>query len=443
MNLRTALAVPALAAALVAPRPALADEAATVARAREILRLYLDGKFDAFRETGTPDVKGALRPGLADQMAAQIAAQIGAFRKEIGETHSSQGGLTSVTFALDHERGTLKLLVAVDAEGRMAGFFVAGLEPRSDWKAPDYADPSAFSEESVVVGADPFALPGTLTLPREKGPLPAVVLVHGSGPNDADETILANKPFKDLAWGLATRGIAVLRYDKRTKAHGAKMTGAVSLDEETIDDAVAAAALLRSRKEIDPARVFVVGHSLGGTAAPFIAKKDGKLAGIVLLAGTPRPALDLVVEQMEHIARQSGAPGIDDAEKAGIDEFRKSAADIRAGKKEALEANLLGAPGAYWASFDTLDAAGAAKALSIPILVCHGGRDYQVTAACLDAWKKALGARPNVSFEVFEKLNHLFIAGDGVSAPEEYALPGHVDAAVVGRVADFVRKTKS
>lgn len=434
MTTRRALACLIALAVAAAPASLAADP---VPRAREILRLYLDGKFDEFREAGTPDVKSALRPGLADQMSAQIAAQIGAFRKEIGETHSAQGGLTSVTFTLDHERGTLKLLVAVDAEGRMAGFFVAGLEPRTDgWKAPGYADANAFAEESVVVGKDPWALPGTLTLPKKAGPFPAVVLVHGSGPNDADETILANKPFKDLAWGLATRGIAVLRYEKRTKAHGAKMTGTVTLDEETIDDAVAAAALLRARKDVDPERVFVLGHSLGGTAAPFIAKKDGKLRGLVVLAGTPRPALDLVAEQMEHIARADGT--VSEEEKKGLEDWKKSAADLRAGKKEALAANLLGAPGAYWLSFDTLDAAGAAKSLSLPMLFLQGGRDYQVTRACFETWQRALSGMKNVTFREFADSNHLFMAGEGVSTPDEYGKPGHVDGKVIDFVAEWI-----
>jgi dienelactone hydrolase len=325
----------------------------------------------------------------------------------------------------------------------MAGFFVAGIEPRVSWTAPEYADPAAFTEETVVVGKDPWALPAMLSLPKPANAnarVPAVVLVHGSGPNDADETILANKPFKDLAWGLASRGIAVLRYEKRTKAHGAKMTGDVTLYDETIDDAVSAAALLRERKEIDPERVFVLGHSLGGTAAPFIAKKDGKLRGLVILAGTPRPALDLVVEQIEHMARLDGA--VSDEEKEGVDGFKKSAADIRAGKQEALDANLLGAPGKYWLTFDTLDAAGAAKSLSLPMLFLQGGRDYQVTGVCFAAWKTALEARKGVTFRLYEKLNHLFIAGEGVSSPDEYGKPGHVDGAVIRDVAEWILAAK-
>ena len=106
-------------------------------------------------------------------------------------------------------------------------------------------------------------------MPNGAGPFPAVVLIHGSGPHDRDETIGPNKPFRDLADGLASRRIAVLRYEKRTRHHGGKMLGTtVTIKEEVLDDAVAAAELLRQTPGLDPKRVFVVGHSLGAMLAP-------------------------------------------------------------------------------------------------------------------------------------------------------------------------------
>src|SRR5690606_33004513 len=143
------------------------------------------------------------------------------------------------------------------------------------YQAPSYADPARFSEREATVGSGTWALPGTLTLPKKEGKFPAVILVHGSGPNDRDETLGPNKPFRDLAHGLATRGIAVLRYDKRTLVHpkalASEVGAALTLREETIDDALAAAALLRTIPEVDASKIFVVGHSLGGTAIPRIA----------------------------------------------------------------------------------------------------------------------------------------------------------------------------
>ena len=147
-------------------------------------------------------------------------------------------------------------------------------------------------------------MPGTLSMPVGRGAA-AIVLVHGSGPNNRDETLGPNKPFRDLAWGLAQRGIAVLRYEKRTRQHGAKLAAAnrnFTVREETTEDAVLAVKLLRSRKEFDPKRIFVLGHSLGGTLAPRIAVEDGALAGIIILAGATRPLQDVAREQLVYLS---------------------------------------------------------------------------------------------------------------------------------------------
>src|SRR5262249_23144105 len=145
------------------------------------------------------------------------------------------------------------------------------------------------------------------------GPFPAVVLVHGSGPNDRDETILGNKPFRDLAGGLASQGIAVLRYEKRTRAHAAKLAVKTpTLDEEVTDDAVAAGKLLRRTKDVDPKRVFVLGHSLGATMAPRIGERDPDIAGLIVLAGATRPLEDLILEQVSYAFSLRGEPSEED-----------------------------------------------------------------------------------------------------------------------------------
>ena len=152
-------------------------------------------------------------------------------------------------------------------------------------------------------------MPGTLTLPRGEGPFAAAVLVHGSGPQDRDETIGPNKPFRDLAWGLASQGIAVLRYEKRTHTHGRawpRCVKTLTIKEETIDDALAAVAELRKHKEINAKHIVVIGHSLGATAAPQIGERDKSIAGLVLLAGNARPLEDLVLEQITYIKSLNG-----------------------------------------------------------------------------------------------------------------------------------------
>ncbi len=106
---------------------------------------------------------------------------------------------------------------------RLSGLSMRPPAPEVPYAPPDYAVAGAYTEREVTVGSGEWALPGTLTMPAGPGRFPAVVLVHGSGPNDRDETFGPNKTFKDLALGLASRGVAVLRYDKRTKVYGAKI----------------------------------------------------------------------------------------------------------------------------------------------------------------------------------------------------------------------------
>ena len=161
-------------------------------------------------------------------------------------------------------------------------------------------------QEKIILGqGSRFPLKGMLTLPDGDGPFPAVVLVHGSGSSNMDEKVGKLTPFKDIALGLADRGIASVRYDKRSYAHGLKMVldrkTVITAREETIDDALLAASLLRSDSRIDPDRVFLLGHSMGGMLAPRIECSGGDFRGLILLAGTPRRMEEVLADQIRQI----------------------------------------------------------------------------------------------------------------------------------------------
>ena len=195
----------------------------------------------------------------------------------IAEPVMARDGKNSlVSFPVKFSKAPVSIQFTLDEKLRVAGLYLrpanAPLPPL--WKRPAYSHPDTFQEREVSVGRDPWKLGGTLLIPSGKGPFPGVVLVHGPGPNDRDESIYATRLFRDLAEALASRGIAVLRYDKRTKVYGEKMsqTG-YTLQQETVEDAVLAVAFLRAQPEIR--KVFLVAHSLGGYAAPRIAAKDG------------------------------------------------------------------------------------------------------------------------------------------------------------------------
>jgi dienelactone hydrolase len=279
-------------------------------------------------------------------------------------------------------------------------------------------------------------------MPKGEGPHPAVVLVHGSGPNDRDETIGPNKPFRDIAHGLASRGIAVLRYDKRTRVHGQRILQlgtAFTVKEESVDDAVAAVELLKETERIDSDRVYVLGHSLGGMVIPRIAAEKPGARGYIILAGATRPLEDLMLEQVTYIAELDGE--ISEEEKEGIREIEKGIEKIRAldpEKPKGTRKDLLGALPPYWLDLRGYDPAEQAKAMEEPILILQGERDYQVTLVDFDNWKKAVGEKENVTLKSYPALNHLFMAGKGKSKPAEYQIPANVSEEVILDVTAFV-----
>jgi len=280
---------------------------------------------------------------------------------------AKKGDLTAVSLPLDLEKGALVMRVVVDKDGKVAGLFFRPGNKKVSYTPPAYVDTSKFKEVEVTVGKGKWKLPGTLTLPKGDGEVCGVVLVHGSGPHDRDETIPPNKPFRDLAWGLASKGVAVLRYEKRTKAHGAQMVQEkvkVTLKEEVVDDAVAAAKLLRSRTVIQPDCVFVAGHSLGANVSPLIGRRDPRLGGLILLAGHVTSLAKLALEQYKYLFNLDGK--VSAQEHAALDKLEKEIQILNDPKKLATaEAKFLplGLDRTYWKSVLAYDPVKVAKKL--------------------------------------------------------------------------------
>jgi dienelactone hydrolase len=352
-------------------------------------------------------------------------------------------GGDAVTTTCQFERATFDVVVGIDSVGKITGLaFRPASAAGTVYTAPAYADAAAYTEEDLTIGSPEWALPGTLLIPAGAGPHPAVILVHGSGPGDRDTTIGPNKPFKDIALGLASRGIAVLRYDKRSRVHGPKMAASPSMTvkDEVIDDVGEAIKALKARSRTDAARIFVLGHSLGGMLIPRIVQAHPSVAGAIVLAGAARPIEDAIVEQARYLATEDGAVSPD--EQALIDGMAQTAAAIRAlGPADAGSAKrVLGATPAYWLDLRGYDPPGAARNVKIPLLVLQGERDYQVTMEEYTRWTRALAGTATATFRSYPALNHLFIAGTGKSFPAEYMIPSHVAEDVIRDIAAFIKR---
>ena len=426
------LALFVLGSVMAGSRPA---NAITNSRVDELFTALRDRRFTKATEHFDPAMKQQLS---ADQLSAvwfQITATEGDLENWKIISSGQLAGTTVFTVAVTFEHGKLQSTVAIRPQtNEIAGlYFKPAAESGSSQPAtsPPYADAAKFRSEAVTVGEDPWKLPGTLTIPVGSGPFPGIVLLAGSGPEDRDETIGANHVFKDLAEGLSSRGIVVLRYDKRTYAYRTLDPQKVTVEEEIIQDGVAAVKLLRSRPEVARDRIFVVGHSLGATMAPEVAHKAGGVAGLVLLAPLGRKLPAVIVQQLRYLG-QASLPE--------LAQIERQANEISAHKMPPKQF-FFGAPASYYYDLDARDEVAIARGLDLPILIIHGGRDYQVIDQDIRVWQTGLKGDAKVRVDTLPTLNHLFIAGTGKPGPAEYATAGHVDVAVIGTIASFIANT--
>lgn len=302
------------------------------------------------------------------------------------------------------------------------------------------AKPYPYREEDVAFESAPgVKLAGTLTLPRGKGPFPAAVLITGSGAQDRDETLAGHKPFLVLADHLTRKGIAVLRYDDRGFA---KSTGvfATATSEDFTVDALAAAAFLRGRPEIDPRRVGLIGHSEGGMVAPMAAVQDPRIAWIVLMAGPGAPIRQLMSAQRAAAMGAMGLPPqaiaaaeatmgrVDDAVLASKDAaearaavttiLTESAGPMQPRAAVAMQAGQVSTN--WYRFFIAYDPRPVLAQVKQPVLAINGEKDVQVVASQnLPAIAAALKGNHDVTVVALPGLNHLFQTAK-TGLPEEY-----------------------
>jgi len=321
--------------------------------------------------------------------------------------------------------------------------FLAALNPLNEAVvAPPYVDENAFTEREVQFGSDPYIINGTLSFPTGDGPFPAAVIVGGSGPADRNGTVGPNTPYRDLAQGLASQGIAVLRYDKRTLTYGTQIvdTETFTVDDEVTDDALLAAQFLRATTGIDPERVFVIGHSLGGQMTPRIAERDAELAGAALLAAPAREFETVVLEQIAYVSDVQNLSVEDNPTLADLARIAEGMQAIRAGTAPE-EAFPLPREATYFASLTAVDQIATAQGLDLPLLILQPERDYQVTMADYSLWQQALEGADNVTFISYPDLMHSFMALgdlDQLAVPADNLESGNVAEQVINDIAEWI-----
>lgn len=413
-------------------------------RAQHIYEWFAAGQGDSIYIALNKELQGKLSPVMFNGTFRETEKVFGKLQsKSEWQTENVQGG-TLYYSDLKFERYDFRFILAFDADGAMNTIRLSPVPATSVTPSVAYNE-KKMSERDITVGAEGFQLPGTLTVPKfatvaETRKVPCIILVHGSGPHNRDETIGPNKPFRDIAWGLAERGIAVIRYDKRTKTYGADCVPAgrvLDYDTEVVDDVLSAVALAKTLPEIASDSIYVLGHSLGGTLAPRIAERSKELAGIIVLAGLARPFEDAVEEQTVYI--MSLAPASAEA-KMQFADLKEQLNNVRKLGTNAFDEQIplpLNLPRSYWEFANAYKPVSVAAKLKLPIFVLQGERDYQVTMEDFAFWRFGLWRNKNAFFKSYPELNHLLQEGTGKATPMEYSRASSVPAYVLNDLAAF------
>jgi len=355
--------------------------------------------------------------------------------------------------------------IVFSEDGLIAGINTAGTIPISPdtverWteKEQEPTQRDGFADYPVVIGdSAAFPLRAILSMPDDVAEqVPAVVIVHGSGPNNMDGTILGsdNALYREIAEFLAANGIAVIRYDKRTYTHGTQMIqelgGSLTVWEESIEDALLATEMLRADSRIDSDRIYIIGHSLGGILAPRIHAEGGDFAGLILLAATPRPLIELFIEQTITSVTTAIELGVVEKEDmadilADVDRLIELAGRIaNMSDEEAKETSvpILSSSVYYLKDMMIHSFENYAQDIAIPILVMQGGRDFQILADVdFVLLQELFAGRDNVSFNLYDDLNHSFMpttAENFIEHAESIMTAGNVYTPVLQDIVDWI-----
>jgi dienelactone hydrolase len=410
-------------------------------RADQFFETMNQGKFEEARDFMDESVKSQISLDELKLFWLRLENSLGTYQSVDGAKSSIQGDYYQVILTCGFSRGSQPFTFVFNKDEKLVGFFISQKPVENEYALPSYADTSLYKEQEVKIKFAEGEMAGIFTSPKNLSNFPVVIMVHGSGPADMDESVGSNKPFKDLAAGLAAQGIASIRYVKRSMIYPNTFNKAFTVKEEVLDDALTAITLASSLPGVNKAQIYVFGHSLGGMLAPRIASLAPSLKGIILAAAPARKFADLITEQNEYLYKASG-----DTSAAGKQQFLESVIDIdktRLLKLGAIapDSVILGAPASYWLDLNNHDQLATAKKLKNRILVIQGEKDFQVSVRDFEIWKSGLTGNKNAMFKLYPDLNHLLSVQEEKGNGAQYRLPANVDINLIKDIAVWIKET--
>ena len=416
-------------------KPPVYDETKLIELGRSYAENMAVGEFSPVVKAFNATVAKSLTQEALASSWASVVASVGAYQSVYETTVSYSTDYAVVLVILQYESSGIQTKFTFEKDYKIAGLW-------TNYYTIDVplVSNSSFEESKIqIVTKADQPLDGIFTMPLGIERPPVVILVQGSGQSDMNESIGGNKPFRDLAQGLADQGIASIRYNKRfyqyPPASAEAITG-LTVQQEITDDV--ASAIQLAKEMLPESTFYIVGHSMGGMLAPYIASVNPQVNGIVILAGTPRKLEDVMLDQT--IDALAASTEYTDAQKADmLAQNKAEVAKIKALTAADLATTVSGQPASYWLSLNAIDTAKLAADLQIPISILQGDADFQVKVATdFAAWQQCLDGHANVQFKVYEGLNHLFMPTTGAKDVSDYNIASNVSQTVIDDIAAWI-----
>lgn len=396
-------------------------------------------KFEEAHDFFDESVKGQISPDELKLFWLRLGNSLGTYQSVDGAKNSVKGEYFQVILTCGFSKGSQTFTFIFNKSEKLLGFFVTPINTEAEYVSPAYADTTLFSEKEISIKFSDGQMAGVFTSPKSSSNFPVVIMVHGSGPSDMDETVGPNKPFKDIAAGLAAQGIGSIRYVKRSMVFPRAFNAAFTVKEEVIDDALSAITLAGTLPGVNKNQIFLLGHSLGGMLAPKIAAMAPSLNGIILVAAPARKLSDLIDEQNTYLYQASK-----DTSSAGKQQFIESSNEIARTRLLKLgdispDSIILGAPAAYWVDLNNYDQLASSKKLKNRILVLQGAFDFQVSLQDFNMWKTTLANNKNASFKLYPDLNHLLSSQQEKGNGSQYRIPANVSLDLINDISVWIK----
>jgi len=402
----------------------------------------LTGDIEDIYSRADTEFRKSFSEDMLRRIREELKNEFGAFQVTENYTSRTVNGLDFVFLECRFESRTLIVKFIFSSLHQLSGLFFLPYSGRHSIEKvyPEYVNPVSFTESDTFLPGPILQIPVRTSVPNSGKVFPAVILVPGTGPQDMDETIGENKPFRDIAWGLASAGICVIRYDKRTKVYKDKQmrTQVSSVFEEYIEDILKVIDYAQSRDYIGKKDIYLLGHSFGGTILPSLTFKNSEIRGLILMSALAKRLEDAVRDQLIYL--ESMQPETSPLSK----DLKAIKEQVEQLKNEGLNGSLLGMPSEYWEDLENYyPIPETLKETDQRFLILQGGHDFQITPENLAIWKELLKEDKNAIFKYYDTLNHLLIKGKGDTLVEEFFSTAYVDGSVIADIIDFIKQDKS